>query len=212
MHVRRPRDERGVTLTEVLVVVVLLGVIMVPLGNALIGYIRHSDAVSRRLGESHDVQISAAYFAQDVQSIGVRDWTTHPFPLKQSIELNVAPTGGLFPCGASGTPNAVIRLAWDDPANTANTIRVAYVVMTVGGERQLKRLTCNGSSTPSSTIVLAHNLDAAAPTVTCSTPTTCTDPDVPQKVRLTLRIIDPVNAAAGDPPVVVNLEGQRRQT
>ena len=207
---RLRRDERGVTLIEVLVATALLAIIMVPLGNALIGYIRNSDAVSRRLAESHDIQVSAAYFAQDVQSLGVRDWSAHPYPLEQSIEVNAPATGGLYPCGASGTPDAVVRFAWDDPTDVTRTIRVAYVVVTTGTERQLRRLLCVGSSTPTSDTVLVHNVSQVSgenPTVTCLSP--CTDaPAVPRAVRLTIPIREPAN----DATVNVVLEGQRRQT
>jgi prepilin-type N-terminal cleavage/methylation domain-containing protein len=73
---RRPDD--GVSLIELLVAIVLLGVIAVPLGNAVISFFRNTNATTNRLAESHDSQISSAYFAQDVQSIGVRAWGTIP--------------------------------------------------------------------------------------------------------------------------------------
>jgi prepilin-type N-terminal cleavage/methylation domain-containing protein len=205
------RDERGVTLVEVLVAIVVIGIIVVPLGNALLTYLRHTDEVNRRLSESHDAQIAAAYWAQDVQSVGTRDWSAHPFPLVASIEQNAPVGGGLYPCGLVGTPNAVVRFAWDDPANASGTpsvVRVAYVVMTSGGERQLRRITCVGNATPTSTLVLAHNVDPSfTPTVTCST--ACgSAPAVPQSVTMTLRIRDPANATA----FTVTLTGQRRQS
>jgi prepilin-type N-terminal cleavage/methylation domain-containing protein len=207
------RDDRGVTLTEVMVAIVIMAIIMVPLGNAVIGFLRNSDSVGRRLSESHDAQIAAAYFAQDVQSIGTRNWSDHPFPLKQSIELNAPPTGGLYPCGPSGTPAATVRFAWDDPTNATgapSVVRVAYVVVTSGTERQMRRLTCVGSSTVTSTIVIAHNVDTSVlPTVECANPTSCAAaPGVPQYVTLRLRIRDPANSGS----FTVVLTGQRRQT
>jgi prepilin-type N-terminal cleavage/methylation domain-containing protein len=204
-------DDRGLTLTEVLVSIVIIGIIIVPLGNAMIGFLKHSDSVSRRLDESHDVQIAAAYFAQDVQSIGTRDWAAHPYPLRQSVELNAPATGGLYPCGVAGTPDAVVRFAWDDPADATGpptVVRVAYVVSTVDGERRLRRLVCTGSGPPASDVVLAHNVDNTLPTVACSTSCTAA-PDIPQTVTLTLRVRDP---ASDGPALIVVLSGQRRQT
>jgi prepilin-type N-terminal cleavage/methylation domain-containing protein len=206
------RDERGVTLTEMLVAVMVLGVIIVPLANAVIGFVRLTDDTTRRFTESRDVQIAAAYFAQDAQSLGVHDWAAYPYPLLQSVELNAPPTGGLYPCGTGGTPAAVLRLAWDDPdtlSGAPQVIRVSYVVMVVGSERQLHRLVCSGvGPTPSADIVVAHSLDATPPVVTCSSPCTAA-PTVPASVKLTLFIHAP---SSTDPPVSVVLTGQRRQT
>jgi prepilin-type N-terminal cleavage/methylation domain-containing protein len=195
------RDQRGITLTEMLVAMVVLGMIMVPLGNAVIQLMRLTDETTRRLSESHDEQTAAAYFGQDVQSVGTRDWSEYPYPLRPSVEQNVAAAGGLYPCGGPGTPVAVVRLAWDDPkaaSSTPDVVRVAYVVTTVGAELQLHRIQCLGSATPVSDIVLAHNLEPPGAVVSC-TPSCSV---APATVRLTLTI--------GVSTVV--LSGQRRQT
>jgi prepilin-type N-terminal cleavage/methylation domain-containing protein len=206
-HLRR--DDRGVTLIELLVAIVILGIIIVPLGNALISFTRNTDDTTRRLSESHDVQIMAAYFAQDVQSVGVRE-TADPYPLKQSIELNAPANGGLYPCGAAGTRNAAVRFAWDDPTSASGLGRVivSYVVEPVGAEVQLHRIRCVGSSTPTSDIVLAHNVDATSPVLTCSSPCTVV-PAVPQTVTLKVTIKNP---GSSGPALTVTLTGQRRQT
>jgi prepilin-type N-terminal cleavage/methylation domain-containing protein len=212
-HLRR--DDRGVTLIEVLVAIVILGIIIVPLGNALISFSRNTDDTTRRLSESHDVQIMAAYFAQDVQSVGVRKWTTDGYPLEQSVEVNAPAGGGIYKCGTTGTPAAVVRFAWDDPTTASGLRRVivSYVVTppTVGAERQLHRITCVASppdpSTPTSDIVLAHNVDTVD-LPTC--PTSCTAaPAVPQTVTLTVKI---KNSGTSGPALTVTLTGQRRQT
>jgi prepilin-type N-terminal cleavage/methylation domain-containing protein len=199
MRVRR--DDRGITLTELLVAMVVLGLIMVPLGNAVIQLIRLTDDTSRRLSESHDMQTAAAYFASDVQSVGTRDWSAYPYPLRPSVEQNVAAAGGLYPCGAAGTPAAVVRLAWDDPAGASSApdvVRVAYVVTTVGAELRLRRIQCVGSATPVSDIVLAHNLEPPGAVLGCVPSCTAS----PATLTLTLKIRE----------LSVVLSGQRRQT
>jgi Tfp pilus assembly protein PilW len=209
---RRSRpDERGATLTELLVAITILSIIILPLGDAVIGFLRITDDTSQRLTESHDAQLASAYFSADVLSTGTRNWTTWPFPLAQSVETNAPALGGLYPCGTAATPAAVVRLAWDDPASVAvapTVVRVSYVVMTVGTETQLHRILCAGSATPVSDLVVAHNVDAVAPVVSCST--LCTGaPAVPQTVTLTLTIKSPRNTSSS---LTVVLVGQRRQT
>lgn len=203
----RLRDERGMTLIELIVVIAILGVISVPLSNAFISFFQHSNETTNRLSESHDAQIAAAWFSQDVQSLGVRDWSSATFAPKTSIELNAPRGGGLGPCGLSGTPNALIRLLWDDPTATSQSlVRVAYVLKTVGNEQQLHRIKCVGNATPVSDLTLAHNVDSID--VACQ-PSCAAAPAVPQTVSLTLHL---KVRGSNDQPLDVTLTGQRRQT
>ena len=206
---RRLRDDRGLTLIELLVSIVILGVITVPLGDALITFFGSTGRTTNELGVSHDAQIAASYFAHDVQSLGRRDWTAPPYLLAQSVEVNVAAAGGLAPCGVAGTPDAVVRLLWDDPsvAQTPTLVRVAYVVRTVGTEKQLHRIRCVGGATPVSDLVLAHNVVSVDPVV-CSTSCTAA-PALPQTVTLTVHLRAP---GSTDPVLDIVLTGQRRQT
>src|SRR5262249_39658875 len=184
MHRLRPagRDDRGVTLIELLVAVVILGIIIGPLTAGLISFFRNTDATNNRMAESHDEQIASAYFAQDVQSLGVRDWTTAPFSLTTSFEQNVSATGGTDPCGPNGPPGAKIRMAWNDRTDSPNLQIgiVAYVGESVGGETQLHRLRCTkavgGSSTLTSDLVLSHYVVSVGPPVLTGTAT------IPQSV------------------------------
>jgi prepilin-type N-terminal cleavage/methylation domain-containing protein len=67
---RLSSDDRGFPLVEMLVAIVVLGVITVPIGNVVISALKHTDDTSSRLTESHDAQLSAAWFAQDVANFG----------------------------------------------------------------------------------------------------------------------------------------------
>lgn len=199
----RYRDD-GFTLIELLAAVAILAVITVPLANVVLVYLRTSDQIVARLMESSDVQLAAAYFARDVDSIGVRA-TGSPYAFRSSIDT----TGSAawpYPCSAVGTI-PVVRLVWDDypgGAGTATQIRVAYVVSTDG--TQLRRLTCSDSAVPGSTVVLARSLDpGTAAVVTCS-PACSGTPDT-VSVRLTFKA-----AYNRTGPYPVTLTGQRRQT
>jgi prepilin-type N-terminal cleavage/methylation domain-containing protein len=205
----RPGGDDGFTLVELIIAILIIGVITVPLGNVVIGSLHNADATTARLLESHDVQITSAYWAQDVASVGTRS-TTNPYPLIQSVETGVTYSSSLFPCGTTGT-TPIVTLAWDDFTGPgASTLdRVAYLVETVSGQTQLHRLRCNGSAAVVSDVTVAHDLStSAAPTVACSSSCTAA-PAVPTTVTLTLTLKDPNNT---DGPYVVPLTGQRRQS
>lgn len=221
---RPGREDAGFTLIELLISIVILGVIAAPLANIVISYFKTTDVTMGRLTESHDAQIGAAYFGQDVQAVGVRDYadtTTAFFALRQSIETAVPATGGTYPCGAAGTPDAVVRLAWDDfgsgTSPSVTQTRVAYVVE----GHELHRVRCDASAAVTSDVVLAHDLADPAPgvqpaVVTCASQsgaaTACTGSGtaVPASVSLVLTIHDPRSPAGTT--YAVTLTGQRRQT
>jgi len=206
----RRRDE-GFTLIEMLITVVILGIIMVPLSNVVIGVLRNTDATSARLAESHDVQITSTYWAQDVASIGTRD-TANPLSpqLLKSVETSVSNSGGSYPCGTTGT--AAVRFISDNIASgatpTNSRTMVAYYPVAVGTRFELHRLRCVGSATPVSDIVVAHDL-TASPTVSCNVTCTGTGSDVPTSVTMTMSLLDPKDTGTA---YSVTLSGQRRQT
>jgi prepilin-type N-terminal cleavage/methylation domain-containing protein len=201
------KRDGGFTLVELLVTVVILGVITIPLANLIIEYFLTTAKTQARLHESHDSQTTAAFFSQDIASIGVRDQTTQN--LQQSVWTTSIGSAPLA-CSAGITP--FLALAWDEfnPAGTKTTIVVEYGTRTqnVGGQSQtqLIRLHCSGSATPDSTAVLAHDL-TAVPTVACST--NCNGTTPPSTVTMNMSIRDADNSG---PAYNIGVSGQRRQT
>lgn len=188
--------------------IVILGVITIPLANVILGALRHTDQTGGRLAESHDAQIASSYWASDVGSLGVRSTVDPMDPqLQPSVETNVAHNGGLFPCGTAGTPNAVVRFAWDEPvdSNTTNHVVVSYVLVPAGARAELHRLRCDNVTTPASNLVLAHDL-AAAPIVQCDGGS-CAGGKL-RSVQLRLTIQDPKSRESS---YLVTLTGNRRQ-
>ncbi|ADJ46219.1 hypothetical protein AMES_4394 [Amycolatopsis mediterranei S699] len=204
------RSDAGFTLIELLIVVVILGVVAAPIANAVIVSIKNTDATSARLAVSHDAQQSAAFFAQDVAAVGLRDYSgavaNGKVPYSPSIQLGAAYDGGGQVCGTAATPVSVLRLLSDDwdtstPAATRRTAIVAYYL----AGTELHRLRCLGSTTPVSDSVVAHNVAPGTPAVTCSS--ACTDAAVPLWVKFTFTAV-----ARNADPYPITLFGQRRQT
>ncbi len=91
MKTRRGRGDDGFTLIELLVSIVILGVVMTGLAAVVISYLKDTNSTIGRLQESHDAQISAAFFTQDVESAGVRATATPfaPAVLDRQLRLRV---------------------------------------------------------------------------------------------------------------------------
>jgi prepilin-type N-terminal cleavage/methylation domain-containing protein len=212
------RRDEGFTLIELLVAIVLLGIIIVPLSSVVIGYLLNSGRADARLNESHDEQIAAAYWQQDVSSIGVRDTTfnstTHTFPLSGSGSVTQS-----FPCSLPAAATTQIVLSWTaySSAGAATGVSVDYATINHAADsgKDLIRLQCStssGGSSLTSTTNLAYYLSASptcsadsAAFVACTTLSGIT----PSTLDIKLAVADPSNRGL---PYSVTLTGQRRQT
>jgi prepilin-type N-terminal cleavage/methylation domain-containing protein len=214
MSKRRSRstDESGFTLIELLITVVIVGVITLPLGNLVIGYFQNTAQTQARANVSHDEQIAATYFSQDVASVGMRNPDLTAKPSVWYPSTSAAPIA----CGSGVTP--FLAVAWDEysSSGTRTTSESVYGTRSHSDngrvERQLLRLRCaNGSATPVSTLVLAHNL-VGTPTVACdgSSGACSNSAPLPSVIIMTITLQDPELTSSAT--YAVALAGQRRQT
>jgi len=171
MHKLR-RDE-GFTLIELLLAVVILGIISVPLANMIIVVLANTDNTSDRLALSHDAQISATYFGEDVASMGVRDYSTllasGAQPFKTSVQINAPDGQGGSNC-TMPVSTAVVRLLSDDWQQSGGTATVTTdIVAYYLNGTELHRIKCTGgSSTPISDIAVAHYVKPGTVSVNAS--------------------------------------------
>ena len=202
------RDDAGVTLLELIVAVVLMGVITLPLANFVMAYLENYSQTESRMSDSHDIQISAAYFSQDVANDGLRNDSLAPV---QSVWTTGFPAGY---CGHSigGTP--LVLLMSDDPTapNSGTATDAIESVAYVAVASTLHRVSCANSVLVSDTQVV-HNLvypDATNPSpVTCpTTAATCAAVSPPAMVNLQLSLRAPADGTVSH----VTLTGQRRQS
>jgi len=208
-RVRRLSDDSGFTLVELIAAIVIMGVITIPLGNFMLEYLQNTTDSQARISDSHDMQIAAAYFSQDVSNMGLRDAS---YNFQASAWRPDAATLPAQYCGQS-SGNLVLLLKW----NAVNTTTAAGGVTTeaapkvssaayVNESGSLHRLYCDSSNSTTSDTPLVDSLSSAA--ATCDNTTTCDTVTPPSTITLNLVI-----ASAGDraSPGSVPLIEHRRQ-
>jgi prepilin-type N-terminal cleavage/methylation domain-containing protein len=146
-------DSSGFTLIELLMASVISAVITAVIAAALIVSLKTIGGTQGRLSDSHDAQIGQSYFTTDAQSADLVD-----------TSATDTTCGGASP---------LLRFRWTSRASDPPTDYevVSYRTLTVGGERQLVRQSCSGTSfaglTPNQTLVLGHNIKGT-PTIACA--------------------------------------------
>jgi prepilin-type N-terminal cleavage/methylation domain-containing protein len=207
---RLRRDDSGFTLIEVIITTAIMAIITVPLANFLLQYFATYGDTETRLSDSHDTQIAAAYFSQDVADTGLRDATT--FAPTQSIWTPASGFPGTY-CGR-GLGTTMVLMRWDDWTVSGGTgvdtpDSVAYIVE----NGTLVRAVCSGGTAVTTSTTIVHNLaypDSGNTTpVTCpATASACSAATPPATVKLQLSIKGPTDTSISR----VTLVGQRRQS
>jgi type II secretory pathway pseudopilin PulG len=137
----RGRSDEGMTMVELVVAVLVLGIIIVPISTSVIIGLATTQRAEQRTTDTTDQQVLASYFVNDIQS---------------------ADTVSVGTAGCSQS-NVVLQLAWSDP-NVGSSIAKTVVYVKTADE-QLQRVSCD-STGATKTVVTVHAL-GATPTVTC---------------------------------------------
>lgn len=151
------RDDGGFTLVELLIAIAILAIIMVPLATGVMSILHNSTGTVETLNESHDAQITAAYFPIDAESADVSGTA-------------VSGSNNDSRCDKSGT-TPVVRFAWTEYSTAGGVAAykvVVYSTESSGSAFLLRRQVCQGttygglSSTPVSNLIVSHNLQSTS--------------------------------------------------
>ena len=156
-------QEAGFTFVEVIASVVILGIIMVPLGTAMVFAYRTVFGIQDRLANSADVQRLSTYFPSDVASV-------------DADGVNPARVEDENICKATATEQSLITFRWDEDLGDGGQTVVRYVATGSGKDSKVVRRICRGSDAPVET-VLAKNFGEGTGAPEAST--YLTDPDHP---------------------------------
>jgi len=140
---RARSGQQGYTLVEVVATVVILGIIMVPLGTAMVVGFRTVVGIQDRLANSADVQKLSTYFPSDVASVD-----------SDGVNPTSVNDGGV--CQASPTEESLITFRWDKDLGEGGQTVVRYFGRGSGLDSELVRRICRGSE-PSVEVVLARH-------------------------------------------------------
>jgi prepilin-type N-terminal cleavage/methylation domain-containing protein len=150
-------EESGFTLIELLIVIVILPVVFSGITIAIITSLRDDTSVQSRLADSHDAQITSAYFVRDVESA-------------QAVSTSTGPA-------VCGSGSQLLGLSWT-PTGSNVPVYVSYVIPPYGLNSQpiLVRHYCTGASEVDS--IVSHDLFSAlspwaAPSWPVATATGC---------------------------------------
>jgi prepilin-type N-terminal cleavage/methylation domain-containing protein len=160
----RFRDESGFTLVELVISTAIVGLLIGAIGSALFVVLRTTDVTNHRMAESHDVQITSAYLANDVQGA-------------KTIDKDPSTTT----CAVTGSMTTLVTFSiYDATDPTGNTtLPAVYKCGTAAnGETRVTRAFAGG--TP---VVIAHFAGTSRPSVTVTYD--LSHPTIPVSVTMT---------------------------
>lgn len=140
------RSEAGLTLPEMLLAVSILGIIVLPLTNAMVAGLRTSDRTADVLVTSADRQMLANYLPPDALSA-------------TAATASESASGCLNPTGAR-----VLLLTWSEFTGAVTTYASDYRLVPVAAGKKLVRDRCITGGVAEE-VTVAHDATSASPTV-----------------------------------------------
>ena len=168
-NLRRHRD-RGFTLVEVLISLVLSGLIAGVVVSVILTSLNAADSTTAEINDSNDAALVSSFLIRDGQSSGGID------PATASASTGVSTTD---PGGCAQTGALVMRFSWTEHSSaTVHTPTVVTYAFNSVAQTLTRRICLNGSSTGTDVLLGSHVTSAAAtcqrgslPDATCSRPT-----------------------------------------
>ena len=183
---RHSRDERGFTLIELCITIVILTMITGALAAAFVTALNSTRSNAENVRKSNDAQLIAGFLVRDAQSAGGTDPSTAAADASIGVSTQDA-------AGCTGPQSLVVRFSWIDRVSSGDPItRVATYFHAPAPANEVVRETC-ADGVPESTLTLGNEIEAAA--ATCNNGFACSD-NLPDTVELTLTSTTPDNAAA----------------
>ena len=178
------------TLVELVVASLILGLIIVPLSTSVIVGLGATERANQRTTNSADQQVLASYFVNDVQSA-------------ETVSVPPAVPG----CGV--TDPMVVQFHWTDPAGPIDKT-VLYTAPTTGASAgELVRVSCD-SPGGTRAVTTIHALQSV-PTPKCDGATCTAATPTPQVVAMQVSARGDNNSPSFE-TYTFNLSGSRRVT
>lgn len=125
--------DRGLTLTELIVTVAIMGVVVTALSGSIVVFLRNEGAVSERIDESRGLQQLANYLPADVAS---------------ASRIETDPTRIIGTCGTGSGGTPVLELDWSESFQAFSfNATVVYRDVTTPSGRELVRAVCGSDGT-----------------------------------------------------------------
>jgi Tfp pilus assembly protein PilV len=146
-----PRRDRGASLIELLISIVVMGIISTVLLAVVATFLRNDSSSSQRIDESRDLQQITAYLPGDLSSAFLTELTVDTDG--NGVVDAAEPSTAVACPGYSTAGNNVLSLKWNESfGGTTKQARAQYRTQVVGTETRIVRITCSGVSLGTATV------------------------------------------------------------
>src|SRR5664279_6399534 len=134
---RARQSEAGFTLVEMIATVVILGIIMVPLGTAMVVGFRTVFDQQAAMSRTSDVQQLSSYFPADVGSV-------------DATGVNPTDSNNVAICGANPLRDetSLITFVWNEDLGVSGQSMARYIAEGSGSNSKIVRRFCRGAADP----------------------------------------------------------------